>query len=64
MSWGGTYACYAGGPARIVVGASREGRMIGRVGREGRSGGEPCATGSGGDPAGAGLAESRRGPML
>ena len=49
---------------RIVVGASPEGRIIKQVGREGRSGGEPCATGSGGDLAGAGRAESRRGQML
>ena len=49
---------------RIVVGASREGRMIGLVGREGWWGGEPCATGSGGDRAVAGRAESRRGQML
>ena len=49
---------------RIVVGASREGPIIGQVGREGRSGGEPCATGSGGGRAGGSRAESRRGQML
>ena len=36
------------------MGASREGGIIGRFGREGRSGGEPCATGSGGESSGGG----------